>query len=133
VLGDASDFHRTAGTSALTGLLSTAGLLRRHTGSATTAQLVTADNTRELIAQLRRLAPELSGVYLVHTDPVPSARRKPHSKEPSQRSPNSRPLWSRAARLSTRSRICAPTSPAHALWPREPRPAKSYLSCPTRP
>jgi hypothetical protein len=70
VLSDASDFRREPGSSILTGLLGSAALLREHTGMAATALLVTANNADELIAELRRVAPDFSGIYLVHTDPA---------------------------------------------------------------
>lgn len=73
VFSDASDFHREPGSSALTGLLGTAELLRDHAGMVATALLVTADSADELLAELRRVAPNVSGVYLVHTDPARGA------------------------------------------------------------
>ena len=70
VLGDASDFHREPDTSALTGLLSAAALLRAHTGLMATAQLVSADNTDELIITARQMAPDFAGgIYLLYADP----------------------------------------------------------------
>lgn len=71
VLGDASDFHREPDTSALTGLLGSAALLRAHTGLMATAQLVSADNTDELIATARQVAPDFpGGIYLLYADPA---------------------------------------------------------------
>lgn len=70
VLSDASDFHREPGSTALTGLLGSAALLREHAGIAATALLVTAEDTDELIADLRRVAPDFSGAYLTLTDPA---------------------------------------------------------------
>lgn len=70
VVSDGSDFHRDPhAPSVLTDLLATAAWLRERAGMAATALLVTADNAEELIVGLRRVAPDLSGVYLVHTDP----------------------------------------------------------------
>jgi len=71
VLSDASDFHREPGSSALTGLLGSAALLRAHTGLVATAQLVTADSTEELITAVRQVAPDFpGGIYLSYTDPA---------------------------------------------------------------
>ncbi len=71
VLGDASDFHREPDTSALTGLLSAAALLRVHTGLMATAQLVSADSTEELITTARQMAPDFpGGIYLLYADPA---------------------------------------------------------------
>ncbi|MFC4943781.1 hypothetical protein [Pseudonocardia sp. GCM10023141] len=70
VLSDASDFHREPGSTVLTGLLGSAALLREHAGIAATALLVTAEDTEELIADLRRVAPDFSGAYLTLTNPA---------------------------------------------------------------
>jgi hypothetical protein len=71
VLSNASNFHREPGRSALTGLLGIAALLRTHTGLTATAQLVTADDTEELVTALRQAALDFpGGIYLVHTDPA---------------------------------------------------------------
>ncbi|MFC4946235.1 hypothetical protein [Pseudonocardia sp. GCM10023141] len=73
VVSDASDFHREPGSTLLTGLLGTASLLREHTGIAATALLVTAEDADELIAELRRVAVDFSGVYLTLTNPARAA------------------------------------------------------------
>ncbi|MFC4950097.1 hypothetical protein [Pseudonocardia sp. GCM10023141] len=73
VVSDASDFHREPGSTLLSGLLGTAALLREHAGIAATALLVTAEDTDELIADLRRVAPDFSGVYLTLTNPARAA------------------------------------------------------------
>lgn len=70
VVSDGSDFHREGGTGVLSGLLSTAALVREHSGTGATAMLITADNVAELTAELRRAAPGFSAVYLMHTNPV---------------------------------------------------------------
>lgn len=41
-------------------------------GTAATALLITADDVEELTAELRRVAPGFSAVFLMHTDPVRS-------------------------------------------------------------
>ncbi|MDT7626238.1 MAG: hypothetical protein QOF99_7139 [Pseudonocardiales bacterium] len=70
VVSDGSDMQGEPGSDVRTGLLSAAALLREHTGMGATAVLVSAESSEELIFGLRGLAGDISGVYLVHTDPV---------------------------------------------------------------
>jgi hypothetical protein len=70
VVSDGSDMHGEPGAAVRTGLLRAAALLREHTGMKAQAVLVSAESSEELIAELRGLPGNISGVYLVHTDPV---------------------------------------------------------------
>lgn len=73
MLSDASNFRREPGATVLTGLLGSAALLRDYAGIAATALLVSAEDTEELIADLRRVAPDFSCAYLTLTDPARAA------------------------------------------------------------
>jgi hypothetical protein len=71
VAGDGSTLHREpSAASALTAMVTTATLLGEHTGLDTTAVLVPTASVEELISGLRRLAPDVSAIYLAHTDPA---------------------------------------------------------------
>lgn len=71
VAGDASAFHREPrAESALTAMLTTAAVLHEETGLDTTAVLVAAARVEDLISGLRRIAPGVAAIYLVHTDPA---------------------------------------------------------------
>jgi len=67
LISDSCGFLRGMQSSVLTSLSDAAALLGEHAGMATTVMLVTAGDDQELVAELRRAARHVCGVYLART------------------------------------------------------------------